>query len=133
MAHLFTYGTLMDLDIFRAVTGLLATTWTPARLDGYARFRVSGTAYPGILAWPDEQVSGRVFFSLPQPIWPILDRYEGPLYAKILVAVTILENTPLTAWTYSIHPSNAAYLSHDPWSLERFQNKDKPDYLAALS
>ena len=133
MAHLFTYGTLMDLDIFQAVTGLLVAPWTTARLDGYARFRVSGTAYPGILARPGEQVQGRVFLSLPQPIWPLLDLYEGPLYAKTRVAVITAENTSLSAWTYSIPPSNATYLSHETWSLERFQNKDKPDYLAALS
>lgn len=133
MPHLFTYGTLMDVDIFRAVTGLLAATWAPARLDGYARFCVRGAPYPGILAQPGGQVCGRIVCALPQCIWPVLDRYEGPLYAKTRVAVITAENTSLSAWTYSIPPPNATYLSHETWSLERFQNKDKPEYLAALS
>ena len=48
-SRLFAYGTLMLPDIWTAVTGRPAEP-QPARLIGYACFRVAGADFPGILS-----------------------------------------------------------------------------------
>jgi gamma-glutamylcyclotransferase (GGCT)/AIG2-like uncharacterized protein YtfP len=59
MANVFVYGTLMADQVAKGLLGRVPAS-KPASLQGYARFRVKGAAFPAIVAHPQEMVKGKV-------------------------------------------------------------------------
>jgi hypothetical protein len=59
MKNVFVYGTLLDDRIAKGLLGRLPKH-KPARLFGFARYRVKKAAFPAIIAQKDAFVDGRV-------------------------------------------------------------------------
>jgi len=132
MACLFVYGTLMDTEVFFAVTGIPQPESEKALLQDFARYQVRKAPYPGILPYPGGRVDGLLLFDLPSALWPRLDEFEGPLYERRPLTVTTADSLVTAAWAYIVPQHLGAYLSNAPWSLERFRREDKPILLGAL-
>jgi gamma-glutamylcyclotransferase (GGCT)/AIG2-like uncharacterized protein YtfP len=119
MDRVFTYGTLQVPEVMEAVTGR-AFPSEAAVLDGYARFIVRRQAYPGILAAPGAATPGRVYADVDAGSLRRLDRFEGDLYERRRVSVSVAGGECLAAETYVVPATRRHCLSAEPWDIERF-------------
>lgn len=78
---LFLYGTLLDGAVLERMAGVkgLSRRLRPARLAGYRRVHLRGTAYPTLIPGPGE-VQGALL-RISGPALVRLKAYEGPGYA----------------------------------------------------
>lgn len=125
---LFAYGTLMDPDIMREVSGDVHRC-RDARLDGYRRFAVRGATYPGIVPQDGSSVEGKLYDAIPDGAWTRLDRFEGEVYRRTSVAVTMADGTVHDAQTYVVAPEFFGILSKDAWNLGTFIKDGKDLFL----
>jgi gamma-glutamylcyclotransferase (GGCT)/AIG2-like uncharacterized protein YtfP len=104
----------------------------PARLEGYARFRVRGRVYPAIVEAAGGEVSGVLYPALLAAELERLDIYEGDLYERREVSVWegSLEHR---AATYVLRPELRHELSDEPWDLATFTRDHLEEYLAIVS
>ncbi len=123
----FAYGTLMFREVVAAVTGL-ALTGTPARLEGYARFRVRGAVYPGIRPVPGARVDGMLYSDVSARSLRLLDVFEGDLYRRQAVIVDA-GGEPLSAEAWVVRPSRERLLTDRPWEPEPFRRRHLSRYL----
>ncbi len=86
---LFAYGTLLFPELFAAVCGETRTLHA-ARLDGHSRYRVRGEHYPALVARSGGYTRGVLYEGLTAVDWQRLDDYEGTLYERRAVIVTVL-------------------------------------------
>ena len=77
--HVFTYGTSMIPSVMEAVTGHRFAS-REAMLHGYARFRVKGTSYPGIVEAAGATTDGVLYLDIDAPSLARLDAFEGAFY-----------------------------------------------------
>jgi gamma-glutamylcyclotransferase (GGCT)/AIG2-like uncharacterized protein YtfP len=116
--HIFTYGSLMFPQVWqRVVRGAYRSA--AARLDGHARFEISGETYPGVIAAAGAAVSGVLYFDVSAEDVAALDAFEGSEYRRDSVAVTLESGETLAAGIYIyLLPEK---LSKSPWLPEKFQ------------
>jgi gamma-glutamylcyclotransferase (GGCT)/AIG2-like uncharacterized protein YtfP len=119
MSSLFAYGTLMCEDIMRDVSGHLGVP-IPATLSDHLRLRVSGEYYPGIVRKTGRQVDGVIYQGLGNTAWERLDRFEGEMYQRVPVRVTLQSGSILQAQTYLVHPDFTHLLADTEWDLAYF-------------
>jgi len=119
MSSLFAYGTLMCEDIMRDVSGHLGAP-IPANLSDHLRLRVSGEDYPGIVRKTGRQVNGVVYQELANTAWERLDRFEGEMYQRVPVRVTLQSGSILQAQTYLVHPDFVYCLADSEWDFAHF-------------
>ncbi|MEM6854836.1 MAG: gamma-glutamylcyclotransferase family protein [Planctomycetota bacterium] len=124
----FTYGTLMISDVMRAVTGQTFSS-QPATLNGYARFRVKGEVYPGIVAATDTHIDGRLYMDVDDTSLGRLDRFEGEIYARQMVKVISGDGKPRLAVVYVIRDVYRDCLSGEPWDEKDFIQQHLPAFL----
>ena len=123
----FAYGTLMFAEVVGAVTGL-AMTGLPARLEGFARFRVRGAVYPGIRPVRGAWVDGVVYPEVSARSLRLLDVFEGDLYRReTLVVETGAGRLSADAWV--VRPSRERLLTDRPWEPEPFRRRHLRRYL----
>jgi gamma-glutamylcyclotransferase (GGCT)/AIG2-like uncharacterized protein YtfP len=124
--NLFAYGTLMDDEIMARVSGMRCRD-EHAVLSGYVRRAVRGEVYPAISPRPGETVEGVVYFDLTPEAFDRLDRFEGPMYRRTAVTVTLQGSgsEKAAAETYVIAPEHLDRLSDRNWSFEEFLEKGK--------
>lgn len=91
------------------------------RLEGYARFRVSGELYPGIVGCPGEQTVGLLYRHVDGRSLVLLDRFEGPLYVRRAVTVMRANGTVCRAQAYVVPGHRRDRLSAERWDLQRFE------------
>ncbi len=115
---LFVYGTLMLPEIMHAVSGCDAPG-EPAVLADYRRRRVAGEAYPAIVEAAGETVEGLVYCGLGHRQLERLDRFEGEMYRRVRVGVT-MSGVPRQAQAYVLQPQYRHRLTDRPWSLQDF-------------
>ena len=96
--HVFTYGSLMFPEVWLRVTGQPGVALA-ARLDGYARYAVSGVSYPGIVAELGS-VAGVLYLDVTPEALARLDRFEGNEYLRREVVVTYENDIQLVAQAY---------------------------------
>lgn len=89
-------------------------------MDNWARFRVRGSEYPGIIRKEESSVSGKVYWELDEPTMKKLDEFEGENYERIVVQVTMGDGTYMDAWAYVVKDDCRKMLSDDPWDFDRF-------------
>ena len=77
--HVFTYGTLMLPSVMEAVTGRRFAA-QKAMLHGYARFRVKGASYPGVVEAVGATTDGVLYLDVDAPSLARLDAFEGAFY-----------------------------------------------------
>ena len=118
--HLFAYGSLMHMPILLEVAGVATARSAPASLADYRRGRIEEETFPGILPEAGEQVPGTLYYELPPAAWLRLDRFEGDLYIRTSVNVTLPSGAPLAAETYVLRPAYASLLLNTPWDLADF-------------
>jgi len=116
--HVFTYGSLMFPDVWqRVVRGDYRSA--PARLDGHARFEITGETYPGMIPHPAARVEGVLYFDVLPADVAALDAFEGSEYRRDSVRVVLASGEAVEAGTYIyLRPEK---LSGSPWLPEAFQ------------
>jgi gamma-glutamylcyclotransferase (GGCT)/AIG2-like uncharacterized protein YtfP len=129
--HLYTYGTLQLPQIMSQIVGR-PVFGRPARLAGFARFRIRDRVYPAIVESPGAEVGGVIYEGLAAAELVRLDDYEGPLYERRAVEVDV-EGGTSSAYTYVLRPEHVERLSSEPWDLARFEREHLASYLARIS
>ena len=89
---LFCYGSLEFAEVMREITGR-SFAGEPATLDGFARYRVRDTDYPGLVPESDAQTVGTLFRALDAVAIAALDRFEGALYERKTLDVRLRGGT----------------------------------------
>ena len=127
--NLFTYGTLMDREIFAAVAGC-SRPGCRAVLPGYARFQVCGEVYPAIRSG-DGSVEGILYQAVDELALQRCDRFEGAEYARRTVMVRTAEGRCEEAQVYVFATDQYHRLSADDWNFAAFLRRHKRTYLQA--
>jgi gamma-glutamylcyclotransferase (GGCT)/AIG2-like uncharacterized protein YtfP len=128
-ARVFAYGTLAFPDVMEAVTGV-AFASEPATLDGFARRRVFGAVYPGVRAEAGATLDGVLYRGVDERSLARLDRFEGALYERRLLAVRVARGDRWDAWVYVVPDALAHRLANEAWDPERFRREHLAPYLA---
>jgi hypothetical protein len=126
--HLYAYGTLQVPAIIAHVIGR-ELAGRPARLRGYARYRVEGRPYPAIVEVPGMEVDGVVFSGIEAAELERLDSYEGNLYERRRLPVWVGDHS-IRAETYLLRPEYSHWLSGESWDLARFEREHLVSYLS---
>ncbi len=84
--ELFVYGSLRSARLRRQLLGREIPT-VPARLVGFAKVKISGSPYPGLVYSPSSQTEGELLLQLTHSELLCLDCYEGEEYQRIEVLV----------------------------------------------
>ncbi|MFP3874399.1 MAG: gamma-glutamylcyclotransferase family protein [Thiohalophilus sp.] len=127
-AHLFTYGTLELPEVFAAITGR-QITGIPAKLSGYARYRLQGEVYPGIVAMPGESLQGTLYPDLDTATHKKIDHYEDTCYEKRRVTVQPGDGRELAALAYVIPEDKSRLLSSRRWDRQQFIEQHLENFL----
>ncbi len=126
---LFAYGTLQVPGVMSALIGRVPRC-CPARLAGYARYKVRSRSYPGIVRHLNSSVDGLVYFDLTYDELAILDAFEDDLYVREVVYVDIREGCSTSARAYTVVGENARLLDVTaPWSLDEFIRDHRAGYI----
>lgn len=127
--HCFTYGSLMSADIMSRVCAA-QLTGIPASLAGFSRHPVRGEAYPGIVPAARGRVDGLLYQDLPVAVWRRLDAFEGDLYERRSVSVTLADGRSMEADTYVFKPEHSHLLEPGDWDFTDFMQRGKADFEA---
>lgn len=127
-AHLFTYGTLELPEVFTAVTGT-SVRGIPAKLPGYARYRLQGEAYPGIIATPGALLQGTLYCDLDARVHDLIDHYEDTCYEKRRLTVHLNDGQELEAMAYVIPDDKRRLLSDQNWDRQQFIEQHLENFL----
>ncbi len=127
--HLFAYGTLMCNDIMQEVSGILPSS-TSGCLFGYCRYGVKNEHYPAIIPEKEGCVKGIVYLDVSPAAWERLDRFEGEMYERLPVEITLNTGMRITANTYVWKPAFSLELTESHWSLETFFQKGKQAFIS---
>ena len=128
---LYAYGTLMVPSIISLIVGR-PLVGQPARLLGYARFRILDRVYPAIVEAPGGDVPGVLYPGIEEPELSSLDTYEGAFYERRDLSVLVAgQATP--ASTYVLRDEHRSRLSNEPWDLARFERDHLASYLARVT
>jgi gamma-glutamylcyclotransferase (GGCT)/AIG2-like uncharacterized protein YtfP len=118
--HVFTYGTLMFPEVWRAVVGKQFVT-VEATVRGFAIFRVRGAVFPGMIASSERDVvPGVVYLDVEQPSLARLDVFEDDFYLRESLWVECADGQWRTADAYVVPAANRAVLSHETWRRDEF-------------
>jgi gamma-glutamylcyclotransferase (GGCT)/AIG2-like uncharacterized protein YtfP len=128
--NLFAYGSLMIPSVMVAVTGHNFRA-EGACLRDYARFKVKGESYPGIIYQKGAFTNGVVYLGLDALSLKRLDEFEGDLYERVSVQVLSAQGGTLTAEAYVIKREGSGLLSSEPWDLEEFEKNHLEKFMAS--
>ena len=128
MSHLFAYGSLQIPEVFTAVTGQ-QVQGLPARLEGYARYRLRGLSYPGLSVEPGAMTHGVLYPDLAPEVWIKLDQFEDVFYRRESLAVWSPELGGVEAEGYVIPPGESQRIERCAWSLEEFRREHLADFM----
>ncbi|KAB2888783.1 MAG: gamma-glutamylcyclotransferase [Desulfobulbaceae bacterium] len=129
---LFTYGTLMSPDIMARVAGCRLAS-VPARLAGYRRTLVLDEVYPGIVEDEGCVVDGILYLGAPEEAISRLDAFEGEMYDRREVGVTMEGGETRTVMTYVFRPEYRSRLTDIPWDYQRFLASGKERFETGYS
>jgi gamma-glutamylcyclotransferase (GGCT)/AIG2-like uncharacterized protein YtfP len=126
---IFTYGSLMYPAVWeRVVSG--DYPGQPATLHGFARRRIRGELYPGLVrAGPGGSVDGVLYRGVSARDVAALDHFEGEgdAYARIRVPVELADGAVVGAWTYLY--LHTAQVEESAWEPAGFEARDLPAFL----
>ena len=122
---LFVYGSLQSPAVLKVLLGRVPPP-SPARLNGYSRFRVPGRTYPGINEDVNGTVDGSLLSDLTVSETVLLDAFEGEEYVKRKVEVFDEEYRGERVVAYVFRNVVTA---REDWSLEEFEKFHLEDFL----
>jgi gamma-glutamylcyclotransferase (GGCT)/AIG2-like uncharacterized protein YtfP len=128
---LYTYGTLQVPDIIALIVGR-RLVGQPARLLGYARYRILDRVYPAIVEATSGDVPGMLYAGLDAAELQRLDDYEGEIYERRELSV-LVGAASVAACSYVLRPEHLHRLSSEPWDLADFEREHLQSYLARVS
>ncbi len=128
--RLFAYGTLQVPEVLEAVSGV-RRRGVPALLAGFRCFRVPGKPYPAIVSQAASSVRGLLYEGLSGAELELLDYYEGELYERRELPVTV-QGTEVLAMSYVLAPQHAALAAEQAWDLPSFEREHLASYLLRL-
>jgi gamma-glutamylcyclotransferase (GGCT)/AIG2-like uncharacterized protein YtfP len=118
--HVFTYGTLMYPNVWRAVAGRSFAT-VEGTAAGYAIFRVRDAVFPGIIAAAkDSFVRGVVYRDVDRASLERLDRFEDDFYERQALWIDCDDGQRRNAQAYVVPPENRDVLTTEPWDADAF-------------
>jgi gamma-glutamylcyclotransferase (GGCT)/AIG2-like uncharacterized protein YtfP len=113
--HVFTYGTLMFPEVWRAVVGRSFET-VEGTAAGFEVFRVRDAVFPGIIAGTGEcSVPGVVYLDVDRESTERLDRFEDDFYERRAIAVDCSDGQRRMAEAYVVPSANRSLLTSEPW------------------
>jgi gamma-glutamylcyclotransferase (GGCT)/AIG2-like uncharacterized protein YtfP len=118
--HVFTYGTLMFPEVWRAVVGheFASVKGTAAR---FAIFRIKDAVFPGIAeAGDQDQVRGVVYLDVDETSLARLDRFEDDFYERRSLLVDCDDGAQRSADAYIVPTANLRVLTAEPWDRDNF-------------
>lgn len=126
---LFVYGTLRDPDLLAAVLGraLRAGEAVAGVAPGFRATHYHDRIYPALIRAPGGVAYGLVLLGLSPFERDLLDAFEVAEYGRAIVPVMIGEELHET----DAYLPRVAVAAGDPWSLERWQARHKPQALRA--
>lgn len=128
MSHLFAYGSLQIPEVFATVTGQ-QVQGLPTRVEGYARYRLKGLPYPGLVAEPNSMTHGMLYHDLNAESWMRLDQFEDIFYRREILEVWSPELGTIRAKGYVIPPGESRRIDWREWSLEEFRREHLADFM----
>ncbi len=118
--HVFTYGTLMFPEVWRAVVGreFFAVEGAAA---GFAIYRVQDAVFPGIIAATDvDAVRGVVYLDVDEASLARLDVFEDDFYERQALWIACDDGQQRQANAYVVPVHNQAVLTDEPWDRDQF-------------
>lgn len=122
----FFYGTLMDIDLLRAVASGTVThdRMMPAVLNGFRRSAVDKQAFPVVTRRSGGRVSGLLVLDMNELQLCRLIAYEGPSYRAMWVLVRSQKQGSRWALTFVGNPAKLTPLGA-AWSFARWVRRSK--------
>lgn len=127
--QLFAYGTLQIPAVMGAVTGAEFPS-QPARLEGYARYRLKDRSFPGLRQEPGAVAEGALFGDIDAEALRRLDAFEDDFYRRETLTVLDAAGRPVAAEVYVVPPEHYALLVYQPWDLEEFRRTALAGFMA---
>ena len=128
--HIFSYGSLMVASVMEAVTGSRFASQN-AVLHGYARFRLEGATYPGLIPQEGATTDGVLYLDVDPSSLARLDAFEGTFYDRVRVETETVEGERLEAEVYVVTPHHRHRLSAKAWHLDDFRRDHLEAFLAS--
>ncbi|HEX2476281.1 MAG TPA: gamma-glutamylcyclotransferase family protein [Lacipirellulaceae bacterium] len=117
--HVFTYGTLMFPQVWRAVVGREFAS-VEGTAQGYAIFRVRDAVFPGIIAASERAVRGVVYLDVDPESVARLDLFEDAFYLRETLHIECDDHQRRSAEAYVIPHENRAILTDEIWLRDEF-------------
>lgn len=127
--NVFTYGTLMFDDVWRAVVGRLNAS-LPGQLGGYEAWKIAGQVFPGMAPATGHEVSGRVWQKVTDEELKRLDAFESGIYHREMINVKTAGGG-IDCWVYLMRADCRSLLLPEPWDREEFRRLHLATYLAS--
>lgn len=132
MIDMFVYGTLMFDPVWDV---LISSRYrkVDATLEGYARLRVRGEVYPGLVACDGKCVCGILVRGVAYADVQLLDRFEGDDYSRKPVTVSCAGGQVRSAQAYVFRDERRFKLSQLEWRVEDFGRDGLEKFMAEYS
>ena len=118
--HVFTYGTLMFPQVWKAVVGRDFASVDGAAA-GYAIYRVRDAVFPGITPAGDhDSVRGVVYLDVDERSVARLDLFEDDFYRRQTLWIECNDGQRRAADAYVVPPENSAVLTDEVWRADEF-------------
>lgn len=127
--NVFTYGSLMFDEVWRAVVGRTGPS-VAGQLTDHEAWKLAGQTFPGLAPAPGRLVNGRIWQGVTETELGKLDVFESGIYDRQLLAVRAEDGTTLPCWAYIVRPDSRTLLLPDPWDREEFARLHLRDFLA---
>ena len=120
----FFYGTLLDEDVFRAVTGRALASFNPdpGRALHHRKVFLPGQSYPTLLRSAGKHADGVICRRLPTTVGRDISEYEGPDYVIRRVPVLLDSGTRIAADCFIAKSSPTSAARN--WDLESWAASD---------
>jgi gamma-glutamylcyclotransferase (GGCT)/AIG2-like uncharacterized protein YtfP len=128
--HVFAYGSLMIPSVMEAVTGRRFAA-RKALLHGYARFRLEGASYPGLIPQVNAKTDGMLYLDVDAQSIARLDAFEGDFYDRVRVEVDVEAGGRLAGEAYVVGPAHRHRLSSEAWRIDDFRREHLATFLAS--
>jgi gamma-glutamylcyclotransferase (GGCT)/AIG2-like uncharacterized protein YtfP len=118
--YVFTYGSLMFPQVWRAVVGRDFPT-VEGNARGFAIFRVRDDVFPGIAEASDQShVRGVVYLDVDEASLMRLDQFEGDFYERRNLPIDCDDGARRNADAYVVPVANLKVLTAEPWDRDAF-------------